>query len=372
LAWLLLVAASPVVRAQEAVQAGLERGGPIDQQKRNELYEALRQHAAVLEAQAAVVKTVAKLVGPTVVHIEADVVPLSRAYPHSQHKVEEAGSGVIIEWKGKHYILTNRHVIRDASSNGIKINLADGRLVKPLKIWTDADTDVAVMQVVADNLVAAKIGDSDRMEIGDFVLAVGSPFGLSHSVTYGIVSAKGRRDLRLGDASLRFQDFLQTDAAINPGNSGGPLVNLRGEVIGINTAIASNSGGNEGIGFAIPVNMFMIVGRQLIEFGKVTRAFLGVNLDSTFGPAMAAEVGLPCPMGARVSSISRNSPAAAAGLEVGDVILEFNHLRVEDDAHLVNVVSLTGVGQKVPVLVWRNRATHALEVLVGDRDAFRK
>ena len=140
-------------------------------------------------------------------------------------------------------------------------------------------TDVAVLAVSAPDLTAAPLGDSDRMEIGDFVLAVGSPFGLSHSVTFGIISAKGRRDLHLGEVdTVQFQDFLQTDAAINPGNSGGPLVNLRGEVIGINTAIASNSGGNEGIGFAIPVNMFMTVARQLIETGKVTRAFLGVNM----------------------------------------------------------------------------------------------
>ena len=129
--------------------------------------------------------------------------------------------------------------------------------------------------------MAAPLGNSDALEIGDFVLAVGSPFGLSHSVTYGIISAKGRRDLKLGEqgTTILFQDFLQTDAAINPGNSGGPLVNLRGEVIGINTAIASNSGGNEGIGFAIPINMFMVVARQLIEQGVVTRAFMGVNLD---------------------------------------------------------------------------------------------
>ena len=139
------------------------------------------------------------------------------------------------------------------------------------------------MAVEAADLIPASLGDSDRMEIGDFVLAVGSPFGLSHSVTFGIISARGRHDLELGDATIRFQDFLQTDAAINPGNSGGPLCNLRGQVIGINTAIASNSGGNEGIGFSIPVNLFMGVARQLIDNGKVTRAFLGVTLDAKFG-----------------------------------------------------------------------------------------
>src|SRR6185503_4020578 len=148
------------------------------------------------------------------------------------------------------------------------------------------------MSVAAPGLVPARLGDSGKLEIGDFVLAVGSPFGLSHSVTYGIISAMGRRDLELGDDGVPYQDFLQTDAAINPGNSGGPLLNLRGEVIGINTAIASNSGGNEGIGFTIPINMTMYVARQLIDRGSVAHAYLGVRLDMNFGPEAAAKLGL--------------------------------------------------------------------------------
>ncbi len=214
------------------------------------------------------------------------------------------------------------------------------------------------------------LGDSDKVEIGDFVLAVGSPFGLSHSVTFGIISAKGRRDLRLGEANVRFQDFLQTDAAINPGNSGGPLVNLRGEIIGINTAIASNSGGNEGIGFSIPVNMFMVVARQLIERGKVSRAFLGVKLESKFGPAAAVEAGLPRLMGAKVTTLIKNSPAEAARLQVGDIILEFNRVPIEDDAHLINLVSLTPVGTTVPVVIFRDRRMLTIQVEVGDRSKF--
>ena len=194
----------------------------------------LERHAEVLEAQSAVVKIVAKLVGPSVVHIEADVPTEPTAqYGHGQ-RLEESGSGVIVEVKDKYYVLTNRHVVRNAAPQAIRIRLADGRLIHPTKILEDPDTDVAVMAISAPDLVAAPLGDSDRMEIGDFVLAVGSPFGLTNSVTFGIISAKGRRDLRLNDATIRFQDFLQTDAAINPGNSGGPLVNLRGEIIGIN------------------------------------------------------------------------------------------------------------------------------------------
>ena len=207
---------------------------------------------------------------------------------------------MIIQRKGRFYVLTNRHVFRDAPADGIRIYLADGRQLHPQRVLEDEETDVGVLPIEAADLIASPVGDSERMEIGDFVLAVGSPFGLSHSVTFGIISARGRHDLQLGDDSVRFQDFLQTDAAINPGNSGGPLCNLRGEIIGINTAIASNSGGNEGIGFSIPINLFMAVARQLIDTGKVTRAFLGVSLDAKFGPAMAAELGMARATGTRV------------------------------------------------------------------------
>jgi serine protease Do len=191
---------------------------------------------------------------------------------------------------------------------------------------------------------------------------------LSHSVTFGIISAKGRRDLKLSK-ELSFQDFLQTDAAINPGNSGGPLVNLRGEIVGINTAIASNSGGNEGIGFAIPIDMFMVFARQLVETGKVTRAFLGVNLDAKFGPAMAAELGLPRPVGALVSGVVPNSPAEAAHLQKSDVVLEFDSIPVESDAHLVNLVGLTAVGKSVPVVIFRDRKPLTVTVEIGEKSA---
>jgi serine protease Do len=199
------------------------------------------------------------------------------------------------------------------------------------------------------------------------VLAVGSPFGLNHSVTYGIVSAKGRRNLHLGDDNLQYQDFLQTDAAINPGNSGGPLLNLRGELVGINTAIASSTGTSEGIGFAIPINMVMLVADQLVDHGSVTRAYLGVRLDASFGPEAAARLGLPRPQGARVSGITRSSPAEQARLAVGDVILEFNGVRIDNDAHLINVVALTPVGKDVEVRLLRSGQPITLRLRVGNR-----
>jgi serine protease Do len=265
---------------------------------------------------------------------------------------------------GRDFILTNRHVIKAANEKSIKIRLSDGRQINPTRVWSDQDTDIAVMAVNAPGLTAAKLGNSDEMEIGDFVLAVGSPFGLSHSITFGIVSATGRRDLQLGDG-VKFQDFIQTDAAINPGNSGGPLINLHGEVVGMNTAIASSSGGNEGIGFSIPINMVMIVAKQLVERNSVVRAFMGVSLDSAFDPATAISVGLKRPRGARVKDVTPDSPAADANLQKGDVILEYGGVRIDNDSHLINLVSLTEVGREVPLLVFRDQQVIKVTVKVA-------
>jgi serine protease Do len=368
----LLLCAAATARAQSssALPAALERPSGTSPEERAELRQELRRRAEVLEAQSAVVKIVAKLMGPSVVRVEADMPPEADGQYANGKRVSESGSGVIIEWKGNYYVLTSRHVFRNAGISAIRIQLADGRLFHPTKTLEDADSDVGVLAISASNLIAAPLGDSDRMEIGDFVLAVGSPFGLANTVTFGIISAKGRRDLHLNDAVIKFQDFLQTDAAVNPGNSGGPLVNLRGEVIGINDAIASKTYHDEGINFTIPINMFMSIGRQLIETGKVTRAFLGVNLNARFGPAMAAELGLPRPIGAHVTSVMPRSPAVAADLQAGDVILEFNHTTVEDDSHLVNLVSMTPVGKTVPLLVFRDRKAITVMVEVGDRSKF--
>jgi serine protease Do len=362
--FLFAVAASrpAVVHAQAATPAALET--EMSAKQRNEMYISLGRDVAELERHGNILKTVVKLVSPAVVHIEAE----KRDVPTRTGRgrlVEEAGSGAVIEIKNNFYVLTNRHVIKDAQLADIKVRLSDGRVMAPTKVWADPDTDVAVMAITAPGLVSARLGNSDTVEIGDFVLAVGSPFGLSHSVTYGIISAKGRRDLELGDGNVRFQDFMQTDAAINPGNSGGPLLNLRGELVGINTAIASNSGGNEGIGFSIPINMVMNVARQLIESGSVSRAFLGVTLDSKFTPALAAELGLPRRMGARVLRVSPGSPAETAQIQAGDVIIQFNRARVDDDTHLVNIVSMTPAGAEVPVVLYRNGQPVPLTVKMG-------
>jgi serine protease Do len=346
-------------------------GSVESSEARERLYREIAAEVAELEKKGNLLKKVVQLVKPTVVHIEAQKVAAS-SVGLSHRKAEEAGSGVIIKRNGSFYVLTNRHVIRDSALPQIKVRLADGRVLFPKRVLTDRATDVAIMEVAASGLVAARLGDSDGLEIGDFVLAVGSPFGLSHSVTYGIVSAKGRRDLKLGTGEVKYQDFLQTDAAINPGNSGGPLLNLRGEVVGINTAIASSSGGSEGIGFAIPVNMFMRVAAQLADRGSVVRAYLGVQLDRRFDAAKAVELGLPYLSGARVSGITDESPAEAANLQVGDVILEVDDVQVEDDDHLVNLVALKSVGEEVKLVVYRSGKSIVVKVRVGDRGKFER
>ena len=349
-----------IVNSQHPVTSPAERAA---------LQRVVEQNAPVLEAQAAVVKAVAKLISPAVVHIEADV-PRLGILSAKERNVEEAGSGVIVERRGKFYVLTNRHVFRNAGADAIVIHLADGRQLHPQRMLDDEETDVGVLPIEAADLIAAPLGDSDRLEIGDFVLAVGSPFGLSHSVTFGIISARGRHDLELGETTVRFQDFLQTDAAINPGNSGGPLCNLRGQIVGINTAIASSSGGNEGIGFSIPINLVMSVARQLMDTGKVTRAFLGVSLDAKFGAAMAAELGMPHFAGTRVTTVTSGGPAAAAGILPGDVILKLDSTPIDDDSHLVNLVALIEVGKKVSLEIYRDGKTLVLPVVVADRSKF--
>ena len=332
---------------------------------REQMYQDVSEEADALIRQGSLLKKVVRLVTPTVVHIEARHANLDGK---TQRPVEEAGSGVIIRWNNRFYILTNRHVIKKSTLDTIRIKLADGRHLHPTKVWEDRETDIALLAVNGKGLFAARLGDSGKVEMGDFVLAMGSPFGLSHSCSYGIISAKGRRDLQLGDDGVRYQDFLQTDAAINPGNSGGPLINLRGEVIGVNTAIASNSGVHEGIGFSIPINMAMTVAKQLIEHGSVVRAYLGVKLDAKFGGEDAMKMGLEKAGGARVTAITPNSPAAAGEIQVGDVILEFDGVAIEDDGHLINLVSLTQVGKEVSLQLFREGASQAIKVKVGNRN----
>jgi serine protease Do len=336
--------------------------GPTLASERDAEYASLAREVNALDRELGLVKRVVKLVTPAVVHIEAR----SRLRPDESRQIEEAGSGVIVEIGGKQYILTNRHVIGRSTRDRIEIHLFDGRVFQPSNVWSDNRTDVAVMAIDASNLPAARLGNSDALEIGDYVLAIGSPFGLSQSVTRGIVSAKGRHNLSLGENELLLQDFIQTDAAINPGNSGGPLVNLRGEVIGLNTAIASSSGGNEGVGFTVPVNIASRVARALVEGKEIPRGYLGVDLDGNFNSERARAIGLPRPVGTLVKQVKPQSPAELAELKIGDVIIQYNGIRVEQDSHLISLVKLSEIGQKVELVVIRNGKPMRLNVQIGD------
>ncbi len=334
---------------------------------REKEFAQLAEEVALLEFQSHILRKVARLARPSVVHIEAEKAKSESARYRSH--VEESGAGIIVAHGKGHYVITNHHVIKGANHHDITINLADGRRYQPNNKWHDPDSDIAVMEISGSSLIPARIGDSDQLDIGDFVMAMGSPFGLSHSATFGIVSAKGRRDLKLGDEQVRLQDFIQTDAAINPGNSGGPLLNLHGKVVGMNTAIASNSGGNEGIGFAIPIKMVMTIAEQLIEEqGKIRRAFLGVQLDRDFNPVDAARLGISQPMGARVSGVNNHSPAAAAQLQIDDVITRINNVHIEDDGHLINVIGLTPVGTEIEIELTRKGKSVVVSVVVDVRN----
>jgi serine protease Do len=345
----------PSFEQREFAASGSAQSGSREEQRR-----AIQREAVELDRQLGHVRRIVKFASPSIVHIEATKTADS-GHGFASNRIEEAGAGVVVNIDGSSYVLTNRHVIHPASSNSIRLELANGRVLRPSRVWTDPSTDVAVMRVDESGLIAAELGDSDTMDIGDFVLAVGSPFGLSHSVTYGILSAKGRRNLELGSKEIEIQDFFQTDAAINPGNSGGPLLNLRGEVIAINTAIASNSGGNEGIGFSIPINMALSVAEQLVTRGKLARSYLGVQMDNRFDVSTAQRLGLDEAYGALVKSVIPDSPAEAAGIRPGDVILEFNGLRVQNDGHLVKSVGLTPSGSNVSILILREGSPQRIE-----------
>jgi serine protease Do len=275
-----------------------------------------------------------------------------------RQEVRGLGTGMIMDPRG--FILTNYHVAGGATK--IEVLLTDGRRLPAKLVGGDPKTDLAVIRVeVSDRLPFVTFGDSDAMEVGEWVATIGVPRGLDHTVTQGIISAKHRTGV-LDPTS--YQDFLQTDAAINPGNSGGPLLNLRGEVIGITSAIVSTSGGFEGIGFAIPSNMAVHISRILMEKGKVERGWVGVSImDVTYDEAK--KLGMSGVKGAQVAEVLEHSPAAKAGLRKGDVILSYDGHEVRDAAAMRNTVSFTPVGRRVELTVLRDGKERRLELTIG-------
>jgi serine protease Do len=269
---------------------------------------------------------------------------------------EGLGSGVIVTKDG--YILTNNHVVDGADD--VKVTLPDGREFAAKVIGCDPKTDVAVIKIEAKDLPTVSMADSDQVEIGDVVLAIGNPFGIGQTVTTGIVSAKDR-----GSMGLDYEDFIQTDAAINPGNSGGALVDADGRLIGINTAILSRSGGNQGIGFAIPANLARVVMTSLIKDGRVTRGYLGVMIQD-LTPALAKEFKLKDASGVLVGDVTARGPADIAGLKSGDVVMEFNGKKAADSRRLKLQVAGTRPGENVAVKILRDNAEKTLNVTVKE------
>ena len=268
------------------------------------------------------------------------------------------GSGFIIDQKG--LVLTNNHVVENADK--ITVKLADEREFTAKIVGRDPRTDIAVIQISdgKGNFPVAPLGDSNRLQVGEWVVAMGSPFGLDNTLTAGVVSAMGRH---IGAGP--YDNFIQTDASINPGNSGGPLVNLRGEVVGINTAIFSRTGGNLGIGFAIPINLAKEILPELIQKGKVTRGWLGVSIQNVT-PEIAESLGMEKSRGALVANVMEGSPAAEAGLKAGDVILEYNGKPVEESSQLPILVARTDVGKTAQLKVLRDRKEISASVKVGE------
>ena len=313
-----------------------------------------------------VYRVVAKAIAPSVVGIvtaqtvQGEPDELSRLFGAPQFRAEGLGSGVIVDAEG--YILTNNHVVEHASQ--IVVKLSDGREIDQVRVvGTDPAADIAVLKVSSANLVAAPWGDSDTLEVGDPVLAIGNPFGLAHTVTAGIVSAKNRHEI---GGNTAYKDFLQTDAAVNPGNSGGPLVNMRGQVVGINVAIASTNGGYQGISFAIPSNLAKNQYEQLRATGKVARGWLGVE-PGRLNEALAEKLGVKGTDGAVINHVVPHGPAAAAGIEPGDVVVQWNGKPIHDPAELVLAVGQSAIGSKASATILRKGNRVKITVTVADR-----
>ena len=274
-----------------------------------------------------------------------------------EHKEQSLGSGVIVSEDG--YIVTNNHVIEKAQE--IKVLLGDKRDFKAKLIGADPKTDIAVIKIEARGLPALPWGDANKLKVGELVFAIGNPFGLNQTVTMGVISAVGRANVGIAD----YEDFIQTDAAINPGNSGGALLNTRGELVGINTAILSRTGGYQGIGFAVPSSMARQVMDSLVKYKKVVRGWLGVSIQEVTSE-LAEEFGVKKLKGALVSRVMKGSPADKAGIRQGDVILQFNGKDVEDTGHLRNMVSQTPIASKVKIRLLRQKKELEVEVVVSE------
>ncbi|MDR2706993.1 MAG: trypsin-like peptidase domain-containing protein [Planctomycetaceae bacterium] len=334
-------------------------------QDRETLRQNLRTSAAPFERLSEVFRCSVEFCDPVIVHIEAmqikSVTP-GRSGRAVKMQIEESGSGVIADIAGKQVILTNRHVVEGIEPESIKVQTFDRRLLTPIRILTNEDFDLAVMEVTEKFPYSADLGDSDQVRVGDLVLAVGSPFGLDRSVSMGIIGAVNRRNIPATNGTTPRVGFFQTDAAINPGSSGGPLLNLRGEVIGLVTAIATQGGGDDGVAFVLPIKSVLRIAEQLVQKGSVVKPHLGLGFDHEFNAEKRNSLGIDRQIGARINRVIPETPAVQTGLRIGDVILSFDGIEVEDDTHLVHLVALAEIDKPVKITINRNGNTMNLSI----------
>lgn len=312
------------------------------------------------DAEELLLTNIYERVNPSVVNIIITVEDDNVNLPENLFPTQGQGSGFVFDTNG--HIITNNHVVADADK--VEVTFFDGTTVEAKVIGSDPDSDLAVVEVnvAAESLRPVAWGDSDHLKVGQRAIAIGNPFGLDGTLTTGIVSALGR-SLPTETGAFRIPEIVQTDAAINPGNSGGPLVNIRGELIGINTAIFSRSGGYQGIGFAVPSNMARLVMNQLVQKGKVTRGWLGVTIQE-LTPELSQKFGLRNAKGALVGDVAKGSPAEKAGLKRGDIILEYNGKKITDVGTLRNMVAQSKVGSEVPLTISRGGKEYVMKVLI--------
>jgi serine protease Do len=357
--WALHPPASPPAAAQEADR------------------DAIRQELSRLADTSDLFAKVAQVASPSVVHVAVSRTVMARdpfddffnddvfrrffreRMPQRRYRQQGLGSGFVLDAQG--HILTNSHVVNGADE--VVVRLADRREFKARLVGADPQTDVAVLKVDAPGLNPVVVGDSDALKVGQWVIAIGNPFGLEQTLTVGVVSAKGRANVGI----LDYEDFIQTDAAINPGNSGGPLFNARGQVVGITTAILSRSGGYQGVGFAIPIKMALAIQEQIVAHGRVKRGYLGLQMGDV-DEETAKELGLPKAQGSAIGRVVPGSPAAKAGIRAGDVVLKFGPAEVRDANHLKSLIAQASVGSEVKVKILRRGEERELTVKVGEQE----
>ena len=339
--------------------------------------DAIRQELSRLADTSDLFAKVAQVASPSVVHVAVSRTVMARdpfddffnddafrrffreRMPQRRYRQQGLGSGFILDAQG--HILTNSHVVNGADE--VVVRLADRREFKARLVGADPQTDVAVLKIDAPGLNPVVVGDSDALKVGQWVIAIGNPFGLEQTLTVGVVSAKGRANVGI----LDYEDFIQTDAAINPGNSGGPLFNARGQVVGITTAILSRSGGYQGVGFAIPIKMALAIQEQIVAHGRVKRGYLGLQMGDV-DEETAKELGLPKAQGSAIGRVVPGSPAAKAGIRVGDVVLKFGPAEVRDANHLKSLIAQAPVGGEVKVKILRRGEERELTVKVGEQE----